>query len=233
MKDKTKIINRDQENLGEEYLQKSFPDLPLESPLFYNAKAGIRFELGSINLGNVDAAYFKNVNARAVTLFEHIFEENSDLLLVVKSYEPLKKIQDSSKETSLFHRYIKDKDLLHSIDFKEEKTAPIEVRTEATEEFEDDFDGPSYQYILSCKREQVDYQGILAAKANMDFAIEPSIKDEVFFVHTEKNIIFYMYDDRGADVVSNEKTNLMDLYRKFNDWILDYDRKKIDRIFKG
>ncbi|WP_396136137.1 DUF3885 domain-containing protein [Brevibacillus brevis] len=40
-----------------------------------------------------------------------------------------------------------------------------------------------------------------------------------------------MYDDRGLDVVSNHRGALAPLYTKFNSWILDYDREKIDQVF--
>ena len=41
-----------------------------------------------------------------------------------------------------------------------------------------------------------------------------------------------MYDDRGLDVIAKDKKSLDSLYHNFNDWILEYDREKIDLIFK-
>lgn len=45
------------------------------------------------------------------------------------------------------------------------------------------------------------------------------------------NIIFYMYDDRGLDVIAKDKEQLKTVYKDFNTWILDYDRERIDKIF--
>jgi hypothetical protein len=40
-----------------------------------------------------------------------------------------------------------------------------------------------------------------------------------------------MYDDRGLDLVANDQDTLRGIYRKFNSWVLDYDRKRMESIF--
>ncbi|WP_107725103.1 DUF3885 domain-containing protein [Desmospora activa] len=40
-----------------------------------------------------------------------------------------------------------------------------------------------------------------------------------------------MYDDRGLDIVANKIETLRDCYLNYNDWILDYDRQRIDAVF--
>ena len=59
----------------------------------------------------------------------------------------------------------------------------------------------------------------------------PSSK-EVYFINNDKSVIFNMYDDRGLDVISTKKETIAPLYNKFNDWILNYDREKVDDLFK-
>jgi len=44
--------------------------------------------------------------------------------------------------------------------------------------------------------------------------------------------MFHLYDDRGADLVASEKSAIKDTYVKFNKWILDYDREKIEAVFE-
>ncbi|WP_084064712.1 DUF3885 domain-containing protein [Paenibacillus stellifer] len=46
-----------------------------------------------------------------------------------------------------------------------------------------------------------------------------------------RNTIFHFYDSRGLDIVSNSKEALKELYLKRNEWILNYDRERIDSIF--
>jgi len=40
-----------------------------------------------------------------------------------------------------------------------------------------------------------------------------------------------MYDDRALDAIATQSKTLLNLYRAFNDWILDYDRRQVDRLF--
>jgi len=53
----------------------------------------------------------------------------------------------------------------------------------------------------------------------------------IYIFDTKLNTIFHLYDDRGVDIVSGCKDTLLPIYEKYNSWILDYDRKRIDQIF--
>ncbi|WCR25026.1 DUF3885 domain-containing protein [Paenibacillus thiaminolyticus] len=44
-------------------------------------------------------------------------------------------------------------------------------------------------------------------------------------------MIYHLYDDRGCDVICADVDPLRPLYEEFNDWILDYDREKIEALF--
>ena len=37
-----------------------------------------------------------------------------------------------------------------------------------------------------------------------------------------------MYDDRGLDIIAADINLLTPIFRKFNDWILEHDRGKIE-----
>nr|WP_260445580.1 DUF3885 domain-containing protein [Metabacillus sp. KUDC1714] len=41
-----------------------------------------------------------------------------------------------------------------------------------------------------------------------------------------------MYDDRGCSILSKEVEQLVHLYQKYNNWLVDYWRDYIDSIFK-
>jgi Domain of unknown function (DUF3885) len=43
-------------------------------------------------------------------------------------------------------------------------------------------------------------------------------------------ILFHPYDDRGMDIIGN-KSLTKQIYEKFNDWLLDYDRTVMDNYF--
>jgi hypothetical protein len=39
------------------------------------------------------------------------------------------------------------------------------------------------------------------------------------------------YDDRGMDVVGPDRSRLTELYRRYNDYLLDYDREIMDSVY--
>jgi hypothetical protein len=42
-----------------------------------------------------------------------------------------------------------------------------------------------------------------------------------------------MYDDRGLDIIAADKETLRPIYLTFNNWILEHDRKEIDKQFEN
>jgi hypothetical protein len=40
-----------------------------------------------------------------------------------------------------------------------------------------------------------------------------------------------MYDDRGLDVIGQDRDALSSMYHNFNGWLLDYDRRRMERTF--
>lgn len=42
----------------------------------------------------------------------------------------------------------------------------------------------------------------------------------------------FMYDDRGCEVIVKNKEIIWDLYKKYKEWILDYEWESIDNLFK-
>lgn len=57
------------------------------------------------------------------------------------------------------------------------------------------------------------------------------IYHRVYFINLNKKTIFHIYDDRGCDVIASAREDLMGIYTRYNDWILDYDRERINRVF--
>ena len=51
----------------------------------------------------------------------------------------------------------------------------------------------------------------------------------VYFANSNTNIMYHLYDDRGADIAADNKKILMPIYQKFNNWILEYDRERIEK----
>lgn len=202
----------------------------LEMPLFYNCDIGIRFEIGPGNIPpwkdadrkNMNSEYFEEALARALLIFNTIFDKDDNISIAYQIYSDgrrkirkgnylFKQVDDlESKEIEFSdHRDI----YLDTIEFKRECWRRVTISNITTN--------------------NVRFGHILEAMINTDFGIrQPSLSGECFFINHDKDIVLNLYDDRGMDVIASNKNTLNTLYKNHNSWILDYDREKIDAVFK-
>ncbi len=54
----------------------------------------------------------------------------------------------------------------------------------------------------------------------------------VFLINATKDIVMFIYDDRGCEVIAKNKEIIRGLYEKYKEWIPDYERESIDSLFK-
>lgn len=205
-----------------DFMNENFPNLELRPALFYSWEMGIRFELGvDYNPEDERSFYLQGVYQRAITLFKSLHALSDELYIVVDVDD----YADGTKHTSkIFTRYIKEKSIRNRL---KQKTIPYIFP-------EDDEEGryKTHRFALACKTSDIKYIPMLKAICNQDMGIRPRIFDSVYFINVNKKTIFHVYDDRGCDVVTTTTETLRDIYEKYNDWILDYDRNEIDKIFK-
>ncbi|MDO8177020.1 MAG: DUF3885 domain-containing protein [Undibacterium sp.] len=75
-------------------------------------------------------------------------------------------------------------------------------------------------------------QNLLWCAVATDFkCMHPNPDCLVYLVNFEQGIVVHPYDDRGMDVVGRNKPLLEKLYRKHEEFLLNYDRDIIDRTF--
>lgn len=205
----------------DDYLQKYFPNLMLCPPLFYNWDDGIRFELGNPPMFKVDKAlYMEQVYDRALSIYRHLHKNNDEIYVVTNAHfadEP----NPIRRKPKVYRRYINNKDVLKCL---QHKVIPY-VFADVYEI--DDFE--THRFILKCYGSDIKYGSLIKAICNNDVAIRPSIYHDVFFVNISAGTIFHVYDDRGCDVVASSKEALINIYRDYYEWILKYDRARIDQ----
>ncbi|SDZ27251.1 DUF3885 domain-containing protein [Thermoactinomyces sp. DSM 45892] len=198
------------------YLTEHFEDLELKSPLFYNAPFGIRFELGS-DLG-WDDGRMDQILFRTQTLFHESFSSKEEMYFVIFTdvWNEEMKCKD---EDLVFNSYRKC--LSHEIPQKDISKIELPFRYE-----DDDIDYTiTNRYCLKCNVGDFRSGTYLRDKVNED------IYGDSYLINLNRGLIFYFYDDRGMDIVATRKDVLAELYTKYSDWILEYDRKKIDNLF--
>lgn len=195
----------------------------LEHPLFYRCPIGIRFEIG----GEVPVFLESNGSEEKVLNDEYIelafqrakriYDElpQSPDILRIDIYSD--KIEQGNKQQSV--RSMLKKILLPS---HEER-----LKNRNTE------DGQCIVYELYWDLSRIDFLPDLLLKEiiKADLGGISALVSNVYFANKEEVFLFHVYDDRGADLVAEDKKTLFPIYQKWNQWILDYDRKKIDSLF--
>ena len=208
------------------YLETFFPKLKLQKPLFYNWQNSLRFEVGLESMptmkdrekGIINLEYFEKALDRAVELFKYSFDNDDEIIIVCQRY---------SKNRQKIKKY--NFCLLAINSLKSKKIESFKLRNLYSIDSYDTNKEHWHRLAIHLKVEEVDYINILNRLVYSDFGNDGP---EVYFINKTKKVIFNLYDDRGLDIIASEKKDLKDTYQKFNNWILDYDKKQIDALFK-
>ncbi|AQU80739.1 MULTISPECIES: DUF3885 domain-containing protein [Planococcus] len=199
------------------YLESNFPDLTSE---LY-----VRFDLGSPHENGTDER-IDQVTTRVTSLFEEVFKPDDFIYLYIKDYGGTEDSMFGNNTptylTDLLSTQRIEEDILYDID------EDVDELTGNTIELKNEFNVK----IVYAKLASINYREILKGIGNYEQGRDPSIGESVYFMNTEKDIVFHMYDDRGCDVFGLNKDTLAPLYHKFRKWILDYNRIEIDYAFE-
>ncbi len=64
-----------------------------------------------------------------------------------------------------------------------------------------------------------------------DIGVTPQAPVQSKLVDLERGVCVNAYDDRGMDVTALSPEPILELYRRFDDWLLDYDRPRMAEAF--
>ncbi|MDI9512012.1 MAG: DUF3885 domain-containing protein [Bacillota bacterium] len=186
-------------------------------PIFYNAKFGIRFEIGNPDIksyieNEINYEYISSAIDKAKALYQNLPHQPDILRIDIYPEEEI-----PSQNLTL--------DNLYEIGLKQ----PTEVCGDTI--IDDDLCYTARHLYWDLKKTEINLDVLLKSIIMSDFGHFISLSSNVYFINVKDDLLFHLYDDRGADIVSKEKEILIPLYIKFNDLILDYDREKIDNVF--
>ncbi|MET4654780.1 hypothetical protein ABIC15_001499 [Exiguobacterium sp. PvP048] len=174
-------------------LEESFAERPLTLSLdLEKGLYQIQEDSDELNM-----AYFEKVYQKSLTLFEDLFQEDDRLYLIVRVRKEL--YSPAMKSTEIFERFLKNNKERYAIEFEKKH-----VRGE---------EEVIYQYArLLPSRQTIRYKKLLQAICNQDFPeLYPRFKSrqtyypEIYFVNPGKDIILYIFDDRGCFILLNEE----------------------------
>ncbi|WP_110114255.1 DUF3885 domain-containing protein [Bacillus sp. CGMCC 1.16541] len=213
------------------FLNDHFQNLTLAPPLFYSWAYGLRFEISMPWVEHENKENLKQIEERTNRIFHDVFDAEDDVFLVTDLHSEKDDRFLQKRPTKVYQKYMKSKDIRKRLQY-----------TLLPCVFLDDEDYEvmvTHRFSLLCKTRDIRFQPLLTAISYEDFPHPSRILKgfprngiDIYFVNVTKKMIYHLYDDRGCDVIASNKEDLRSLYEQRNEWILDYDREQIDRIFK-
>ena len=195
----------------------------LTHPIFYNSPIGIRFNIGDngneVYIEQSDEEFSANPNyisaclERSLKIYHSLEMEPN--LLVIDGY-----LYENETAEDFISSVVSDTDL----------PQPNEIKSEITH----DDQAECIHVFLLWNINDFNPSKLLEEIIKADIGTgNDFLTSSVYFVCTNDNVLFHLYDDRGADLVTDKKEKIQHIYYELNDLILDYDREKIDDIFKA
>lgn len=196
----------------------------LKHPIFYNTPVGIRFEIAgdepvyindSNNSENIaNPVYVSSALNRAKTIYLSLPHQPDILRIDTYPDEEYSQQKDTLKKLVDLGIPHPQEQKLVSLRQEDENDAVTQLQ--------------SYWGLEKTFRPEALLQEIIRADIGGNIS---GLVSNVYFVDSIGSILFYLYDDRGADLVATDKELLRLIFEKYNDWILDYDREQIIRTF--
>jgi len=216
------------------FLEENFQDLVLSPPLFYSWKNSIRFEISNPSVPFFEKENMQRVSYRTATLFNKLFDDQDEFLFVTDIHTNKNNPFLHKKPLNVYLKYVKVKEKLSKLQY----SLLPSVFKEEPEDWEYD-QSVTHRFVLPCKKNEFKYLHLLKSISYEDFVhpstilkSNPESGYDIYFINLTKKVIYHLYDDRGCDILAAEKETIRFLYDEYNDWILDYDRKEIDSLFR-
>ena len=208
------------------YLNNISPGLCLKQSLYNQWDIGIHFEFGEgmyqLKDGDrLNLDMFERVYSQTLSIFNYLFSEQDEIFLVTNVYHR-KSNKKRIRTTKVYDRFLKNRELKFNL---RQETLPFV--------FDDEEEAEGYytsQFYLKCKKRDLDYFSLIKANCNGDYSMKPNLGEkngsyypDVFFINTSKNIIFFIYDDRGCEVIADKKESIVPLYKDYKDWVAEHN----------
>ncbi|MED3539927.1 DUF3885 domain-containing protein [Bacillus toyonensis] len=220
-----------------EYMNQTFPGVTLVPSIYSQWENHLHFDFGKDKYQIVEGTddlnmeYFSQLYTDNKYLFEDIFLKEDVVFVVANVYRFKKENIKTPQKVNIYNKYIKKRDL------------KFRIRQETLSFLFEDEEADLYctsQFSLKCLAEDIKYELLIQAVNHKDFPDlyprfgrkkEVSYPD-VFLINATKDIVMFIYDDRGCEVIAKNKEIIRGLYEKYKEWIPVYERESIDSLFK-
>lgn len=182
----------------------------------------LRFELGGEEFDNTvqQVPRFLQAHRRASTLADALFSGNCVAVVAWNGHPPYPAgLPDNTKDGFV---------ALQSTGFN----APQMNEWQAT--LYPDPDEEAYVWDLrsyDLGRDKVARDTLLWHAIASEMPVYPSARVVTFLLDSSRSVMLHVYDDRGMDVIAYDPAKLHGLHTDFADWLLDYDRERMAKLF--
>lgn len=197
----------------ENYMTENFPNFSISKPVFGLANS-LRFELGPECFSTAGEEYFNEAVKRATEITSFAMRNAENVFVV---YQECTDGEELTFTPALLEAFNPNSDAATIFPYVEDNGEKLEWR----------------RLIKKVDANDPLILDLVQAIINVDFPSRaPRLAGELYFVVEGSNSIINIYDDRGMDIAAKELSDLKLLYEKFNNLILEYDRKEVDEKFK-
>jgi hypothetical protein len=199
------------------YIAAAFPVAVLDRHPIDFGTVHLRFELGYGHPNGSDERIIQ-ATQRATRLFREMFSEDDSLILIIKDFDSSgKEICPSNPPGHLYT-------LIRGFGDRRASVEIVQV-PDVSEDY-------SYrQLLVPASVRELDCYKIFQGITHREQGRLPRINEAVYFVNTDRDIVFHMYDDRGCLLYADRPDKLQRLYRERSDWLVDYHRGHFGAVF--
>ncbi|MBJ8109437.1 DUF3885 domain-containing protein [Bacillus cereus group sp. N6] len=211
-----------------EYMNETFPGVTLVPHIYFQWENHLHFHFGKgkdlfvERTDDVNREYFTQLYTYNKYLFEDIFSKEDEVFLVTNVYRFKKENVKNPQKINIYRRFIHIRDLKYHI---RQETIPFLFEEEEADLY------CTYQFSLKCFACDIKYTPLIQAANHEDFlGLYPRFGrkkeisyPDVFLINVTKDIIMFIYDDRGCEVIAKNKETIRNLYEKYKEWIPDYE----------
>jgi len=195
-----------------EKIEKMFSPKIFEHGLFYLFEGSLRFEL---SVGGDAIEMFTVSYSKALEILSDVFVDETKITVCLSFYG--KKRYAAS--LSMFREVL---DLGFKIPKKRELWCAVD---EEDEEY--------YRHFMLFEIDIKYLRNLLWGAMAQELGVRPRIIGKVYLYGERSGVLAQPYDDRGMDLVPQKGKSLGLTFRKYNHYLLDYDREKMNRVYKN
>lgn len=199
----------------EQRIREIFGEKAFERPIFYTNSGGLRFELSE---GGDWLEQFQLAYKKAQEICSNIFDDEIVVCIRIFGRKSLLSVLSVLKDLRNIGLY-------------------PSVKKEHWKEKNKDYpewviDENEYWHTVAFTLPKDALNKLLWCSLACNQGIKPCPPADYYLFDLKRSIEVWPYDDRGMDVVGPNQSLLAELYNKFNNYLLDYDRETMDASFQ-